>query len=367
MMEGLVWCAARAGITSRAGPWSPGSIFVLRNNDIGDLLVITPLFEALHKRFPAARIVAGVGDWNAPVLAGNPHVSEVVPVNAPWHNKFIQRQGLSASLKYVYTSSEAKALARRRFNVGLDILGSPFGALLMLRCGIPWRLGVKGYAGGHSATQQCVRFNAAEHVGHSALRFAELLGANEMAALRPQIFLSPEEEETAERAWQEITTHSAGFDQRIVIGPGGGFAEKCWPLPHWSELVQLLSAKTKSAMAIVGGGQDKEAGAQLASIAPRIRNLAGSTGLRETFALVAKADLVLCNSSMLMHAAAAFAKPAVVLLGDFFPSASAHAAQWSHEGSSLVLGKDADRKTIYSPAEAFEVIQRTLPRQLMAS
>jgi hypothetical protein len=30
-------------------PWSPQSIFVLRNNGIGDLLVIAPLFDALKR------------------------------------------------------------------------------------------------------------------------------------------------------------------------------------------------------------------------------------------------------------------------------------------------------------------------------
>ena len=67
---------------SAAPPAEPRSIFVLRNNDLGDVLVVTPLFEALRRRFPSAKIVAGIGDWAAPVLAGNPHVDETLPVNA---------------------------------------------------------------------------------------------------------------------------------------------------------------------------------------------------------------------------------------------------------------------------------------------
>jgi hypothetical protein len=64
-------CVALAGIwtcTEEQAPENPDSIFVLRNNDIGDLLVVTPLFEALRRRFPRVRIVAGIGDWNRPVL-----------------------------------------------------------------------------------------------------------------------------------------------------------------------------------------------------------------------------------------------------------------------------------------------------------
>jgi len=45
---------------------------------LADLLVSTPLFEALRTRFPAARIVAGIGDWNRPILQNNPYVTEVL-------------------------------------------------------------------------------------------------------------------------------------------------------------------------------------------------------------------------------------------------------------------------------------------------
>src|SRR4051794_11857110 len=79
-------------------PASPRSIFVLRNNDLGDVLVITPLFEALRRRFPRARIVAGVGDWAAPILEGNPNVDEMMSVNAPWHNGQSHPQGTVAAL-----------------------------------------------------------------------------------------------------------------------------------------------------------------------------------------------------------------------------------------------------------------------------
>ena len=59
--EALVWLAGRF-VPTGAATATPKSIFVLRNNDLGDLLVITPLFQALHDLYPNAKIVAGVGD-----------------------------------------------------------------------------------------------------------------------------------------------------------------------------------------------------------------------------------------------------------------------------------------------------------------
>ncbi len=46
-------------------------------------------------------------------------------------------------------------------------------------------------------------------------------------------------------------------------------------------------------------------------------------GLRETFALIAAADGVVCNSSLLLHVAAAFSRPTLVLLGAAFPRRAA--------------------------------------------
>ena len=93
---------------------SPRSIFVLRNNDLGDLLGSTPMFEALKETWPTCQLAAGVGDWARPILENNPWVDEVLPVNAPWHNKAITKQGVLAGLQYALFSSEATPKRHRR-------------------------------------------------------------------------------------------------------------------------------------------------------------------------------------------------------------------------------------------------------------
>lgn len=62
---------------------APLSILVLRNNDLGDVVTVTPLFQALRSAFPDSRIVAAVGSWAREILSNNPYVSEVVECNAP--------------------------------------------------------------------------------------------------------------------------------------------------------------------------------------------------------------------------------------------------------------------------------------------
>jgi heptosyltransferase-2 len=344
-LEALV--AAASAVSPRVeAPGEPRSILVLRNNDLGDLLVVTPLFDALRRRFPEARIAAAVGHWNVGALRGNPHLSEVLVADAPWFNKFT-RPGPLAALRYIASSPQVRRL--RGFDIGIDVLGSAWGALLLLRAGIPYRLGVRGYAGGHTGVQSQLEFDPWEHVGRRALRFAELLGATDLPPCRPQIFLDTLERAAGEQGW--------GAGPRVALAPGGGLAVKCWPPAHWEFLTRLL-ADEGAAIVVVGGPKEQGLGERLAATSPCVRNLAGHLSLRESFALLAAADLVVCNSSVWMHAAAAFSRPTFVLLGESFPSARQHDAQWGYPGTCWSLGKEeGGRTTLFTPEEVLARIR----------
>ncbi len=360
LVRGASWLSGWGG---RRATQPPQSIFVLRNNDIGDLLVVTPLFEALKRTFPAARIIAGIGRWNFPVLEQNPWVDQVLEINAPWHNKQVclypnnSGRGLAHSMSYILRSPEVANLARLHCDTGIDVLGSPEGSLLLLRADIPLRLGVKGYAGGDAAAQKCVTYNPSEHVGRSALRFAELLGTNTLPECRPQLFMAETEREAAEQVWRNLRGENGDKGRRrLVVAPGGGFAEKCWPLDAFAELVRQLPAGTGWKVIVVGGPGDKSAGDQLAAGAHGVLNLAGKLNLRQTFALMAQGDLAVCNSSMVMHVAAAFKKPALVLLGKSFRSAKDHAAQWGYP-EQTILGREGERQGIATVDEAMAALK----------
>jgi heptosyltransferase-2 len=358
LAEALVWTAARFAPAPGPPEGEPRSILVLRNNDLGDLLVVTPLFEALRRRFPAAEIVAAVGRWNVGTLRHNPHLSGVLVVDAPWFNKFVPRQSWPRILAYIAFSPQARELARRRFDAGIDVVGSPWGSLLLLRARIPLRLGVRGYAGGHTGATRWVEFDPEEQVGRSALRFAELLGATDLPPCRPQIFLDPADRWTGEQVW---CSHFDPDRPRAVVAPAGGLAAKCWPAESFAELTAALAAEGL-AVAVVGGPRDGPLGERVTAAAPGALSLAGHLSLRETFALIAAADLVLCNSSVLLHAAAAFQKPTLALLGPSFPSARRHDAQWGYPGTCRSLGREpGERAGLYTPAEVMAVVREHLP------
>ncbi|MEN9480006.1 MAG: hypothetical protein RLZZ298_1401 [Pseudomonadota bacterium] len=62
-------------------------ILIIRRDNIGDLILTTPLFEALRRRYPGAYIAALVNSYNAPAIAGNPHLDAIFSYTKGKHAK----------------------------------------------------------------------------------------------------------------------------------------------------------------------------------------------------------------------------------------------------------------------------------------
>ncbi len=352
--------AAASRLAASAAPSvssAPRKMFVHRCNDLGDLLAVTPLFEALRRLHPGAEIVAGVGPWAAPLLEGNPHLSRVEPLRTPWHNKAVPEPGVAGKLRYLLSSPDLRRVRAERYDVGIDVTGTFYGALFLIRAGIPRRVGVEGYAGGDGGYGPglAIRYDGGKHVGAAALELAGVLGLSRSAfpENRPQLFLSKAECEAAEALWREVPGRSDSR-LRLVLAPGAGFPAKAWPTASYVALARKLGASGNGArIAVLGGPGDVAVGEEIAGAAGGL-SLAGKLSLRESLALIAGGDFVFCNSSMAMHAAAAFRKPALVLLGEMYPSAQEHMAQWGYPGWSHVMGREEGQgRPLPGPEEVY--------------
>src|SRR5205085_3520564 len=97
-----------------------------------------------------------------------------------------------------------------------------------------------------------------------------------------------EEREAGERLWNEAPRRI-----RLAVGPGGGLPDKCWPPESFAALLRQLAGVPGLEIAIVGGPRERELATELAAACPGARAFL-DLGLRETFALIAAADAVVC-------------------------------------------------------------------------
>ena len=335
LLEPLAWLAgavAGKGVDPRVV--APRNILVLRPSDLGDLLTTTPIFEALRRRFPVTRIVAGVGSWGFPILEHNPFVDEIAAIDLPWANKFVRDRSPRALLGFLASSPQIAQLRQHRgFDVGIDVTGSLVGVLTLLRLGARHRVGLHGYRGGSAACQHAVDWTDCTHVAGTALRQAEMLGAEALPEARPQIYLVDRERDAAEQIWG---LRQPGNPPRFLVSCGGGLEDKCWTAEALGHALRDVAAAMRaewgaSDLLLIGGPADRGRAARvLAAGVPGLRSVCGETSLRITFALTERADLVLTNASMMLHVAAAFRKPTIAVLGGMHSDRQSHDRLWGY-------------------------------------
>lgn len=93
---------------------TPPSFLVIRRDNIGDLVLTTPLFAALREKFPAARIAALVNSYNSEVLARNPHLDAVFAYTKASHVPLLERPGA-----YVRQALTLWRLRRAKFDYAI--------------------------------------------------------------------------------------------------------------------------------------------------------------------------------------------------------------------------------------------------------
>jgi ADP-heptose:LPS heptosyltransferase len=370
LIETPVWLMARFH-PSRFNPRrdTPREILVLRPNDFGELLSTTPLFESLRKQFPTTRLIAGIGSWGRPILENNPYIDEIVELDAPWNNKIVADRSHKNVLRFLWKSPQIDALrARGGFDVAIDVLGSYMGALLMMRLGARYRIGVRGYRGGWSGCQAHVVY-ARRQAGRAALAQGELLGATALPEVRPQLFLTGDERARAAQLW---TANAAQGRRtvRLVAGVGAGVPTKAWPAREvGAALAQIAQALEQQGHAcevvIVGSAADQARATEaIAAAGPgvSVRSVAGEAPMRVMFALVEQADVVLTNSTMLMHVAAAFRRPTVAVLGGSITRPEVHDAIWGYPPPylSVTPEKSADGQRLQDWPDVGRVVQAVL-------
>ena len=274
---------------------------LVRFSSIGDVLLTTPLVRTLRARHPEARLVFVTKRAMAPLVADNPHLSEVVALEA----------GESIG-------SLGRRLAALGPTLGLDLHGSlrSTGLRLVVRC--PWRGYSKHkFARGLLVSTKIDLYGKSVPVPERYFEAARGLDVRPDGA-PPQFFLGKAAAEWASRWLSERQLSERPF---AVLAPGAAHFTKRWPLARWRAAAERLRDRGLS-LVTVGGPDDRPLGDALTGLAV---NAAGATSLQETGALLAHARVLISGDTGVMHMATGVGTPVVALFGPtvrqfgFFP------------------------------------------------
>ena len=296
-------------------------ILVVRLRLIGDVVLTTPLLRALRRRYPEAQVTYLVEPPAAPVLRGNPHISNLLVIP--------KGRGLSRLRDDV---SIARRLRREKFDVAIDLHGGPRGAWLAWASGAPMRIGyaIKGRSWMYSHVVQRPADEAPRHSVANQWDLLAPLGIEPGDAARDPVEM-PEDPQAAAVVERRLRAAGmTGAHPLMVIHVSAGNPFRRWPRESFEALVMALARRDPSRRIILTcGPSDARAAKSIADsarlklgpLADAVPDL-GEFDLAELRALVGRAAVYIGGDSGPLHIAATTSTPIVALLGPTLPERS---------------------------------------------
>lgn len=289
-------------------------ILVVRPDRIGDVVLSTPVLEALRHHYPNAEIHMLVRDSVVPVVQHNPFVSGILAYSpASIHSGFAGfwrlvrdirqlKPDIAVTLQVNFTVTLAVALAGVKYRVG------PF-----------------------SKWFSYLAFNRGKRQNRSAVEMHEtdynLMLLRRLGIRTPTRKFEPTitvDADAKERMRAYLREQGLG-DARsfIVVHPGMGGSALNWPEGYYIELIQRVAARGVPVM-ITGGIHEKALVERVIRLAKEhdlnlpIYSFLGAnspSGLSDMIALLSLAQLMVAPSTGPLHIAAALGKRTV----SFYP------------------------------------------------
>jgi ADP-heptose:LPS heptosyltransferase len=226
-------------------------VLLLRPDHLGDLILTTPVLQALRDAAPEAEITLMVGAWSREIVARHPAIDHLLLCPFPGFQRAPQgSQGVLAPYKLLFTI--ARELRQGGYDLALNLRPDFWwGAALLYLAGVPRRLGY-ALAPGQPFLTQALPFSPNEHATVSNLRLTSAglvaLGYQPLQEpftpeLYPARFVPTDEE----RAWAAARLEREGIEADtplIIIPPGSGGAVKLWRAEAWAYCAKIIQQTT---------------------------------------------------------------------------------------------------------------------------
>ncbi len=301
---------------------APRRLLFVTLSNIGDLVMTTPLLEALHLSFPQHRIDVVADARSSELLTPCPYLGRLLHKD--------KKAGWRDSWELIAT------LREHTYDVAVD-LRTAFLTLLV-RCG---QRGIK-------RRKTSVGSHAVQH-HFTALR--PILGAD-IAIPPARLWLDDSSRQSA----AEMLSGVAG-GRHLVVAPGANWGKKIWPVDHFTALINKR-AGAFDAVIVLGSKADRALGDRLqAAVTPPVVNLVGETTLLAAAACMAGATAFVGNDSGLGHMAAALNVPTLTVFG---PGRPERYRPWGAR-AAVVLAPNEDLSAL-CPSVVAEALDALLAR-----
>lgn len=267
-----------------------GVVAVVRTDRVGDLILSTPLFQAIKEASPGCRVVAVASAYALPVLEGNRWVDETLP----WEPR--------------RTPSD---LRERRVDAAIVLNPSWASCASVFRAGVRYRTGPLSRPSSFALLNRGVRQRRSRALMHQSeldAAFAPLVTGGRASGTPPATLLLGEEERRA--GLEEVRAAGAPEGKPLAgLHPGSGDSALRWPEERYVETGRLL-VRAGWSVAVTGGAAETGLTRRISvAIGEGAFDAGGDRPLRLFFGMLAQFGLFVAPSTGPLHAAAALGVP----------------------------------------------------------
>ncbi len=277
-------------------------ILLIKMRYIGDVVLTTPLLEAMRAALPNATFDFLVNKPTAQILADQPHINFV--------HCFDKSKPTTATLRLI------GALRREHYDLVVDLTNNDRSMLFTRLSGAPIRIGFRNK---HrllirKAYTQVISSNFGRiHTIDHHLKVAEALGLSAVTR-HPSLRVNGR---SIEKVRQILSHYKVDVGKGyVVIHHGARRWYKSWPSERFAIIADLVTEIYGFPVVLIGGEEDRDSAQKiLMKMKHRGVNLAGKIPLRDLPALLKMAICLVGNDSAPIHVATAVNTPVIALFG----------------------------------------------------
>ncbi len=285
-------------------------VLITKLGAAGDVILASPSFRMIRKRYPKAHVAVLVDSKLAPLLEKCPYLNEVITFNRS-----------NCRERWRRLMSLTKQLRRRRFDLSIDLQNNLKTHLVTLLAQIPVRIGYARGFSGHLLSRPVVEVKKSIPPVEHQFELLKRAGVNHF---EDELELWPDDsaEQTVAKWFQEGSIGREEIVIGLAIGSSVKWPTKRWPVENFTALSKRLVNELNCRIVLIGSEEESALGFQFGvQEFPKgaVLNLIGKTGLLDLVSVVKRLDVLVSGDSAPIHIAAAVKTKLVALFGPTEP------------------------------------------------
>ncbi len=291
-------------------------ILVTRTDRIGDLVLSTPVFEAIKKHRPNDHLILMAQKGIIDVADNNPFIDEYIA-----YEPYNSHKGIKGILRL------SDIIRRKRIDIAVELFMSFYPALAIMLADIKMRVGPGSRVYSYIFLNHVMKQNRRQSLYNEAaynLMLLKPLGINELN-IKPHVYLS----NAKDSCEGFLLNYGIKPFNYFVVHPGMGGSALNWPADNYVSLIKTIVDRYKLPVIVTGTyNDDPFVRGIIAKLSGNIyvKNMCCILSIKQLKTVLFFARGVIAPSTGPMHIAAALGKPTIAL---FSPIKAQSGTRWS--------------------------------------